>query len=107
MHDAKRTTCCFRLRLVVPWALLLAGCASIRVDHVHHPALLDAWRASAVLRDELSPRTLQTLRQWNLAQEYENNPEEAATKLHAEVLRDPQPELVFALAEMYYVLGRK
>ncbi len=97
----------FSFGFLVPCAVLMAGCASIRVDHVHHPALLDAWRASAVLRDELSPRTLQTLRQWNLAQEYENNPEEAATKLHAEVLRDPQPELVFALAEMYYVLGRK
>ncbi|HZU36520.1 MAG TPA: hypothetical protein VFA18_11455 [Gemmataceae bacterium] len=107
MHDAKRTTCCFRLRLVVPWALLLAGCASIRVDHVHQPALLDAWRASAVLRDELSPRTLQTLRQWDLAQLYDDKPDEAIAKLHQIVLRDPQPELVFTLAEMNYVRGRK
>jgi pimeloyl-ACP methyl ester carboxylesterase len=88
-------------------ALLLAGCASIRVDHVHQPALLDAWRASAVLRDELSPRSLQTLRQWDLAQLYDEKPDEAVAKLHAVVLRDPQPELVFTLAEMNYVRGRK
>jgi pimeloyl-ACP methyl ester carboxylesterase len=87
--------------------LLLAGCASIRVDHVHQPALLDAWRASAVLRDEVSPRTLQTLRQWDLAQLYDTKPDEAIAKLHQVVLRDPQPDLVFTLAEMNYVRGRK
>jgi pimeloyl-ACP methyl ester carboxylesterase len=107
MHNAERTTRRLRFRLVVPCALLLAGCASIRVDHVHQPALLDAWRASAVLRDELSPRTLQTLRQWDLAQLYNDKPDEAIAKLHEVVLRDPQPELVFTLAEMNYVRGRK
>lgn len=96
-----------RFQLVVLCALLMAGCANIRVDHVHQPALLGAWRASAVLRDEVSPRTLQTLRQWNLAEDYEKSPDDAVAKLHAEVLRDPKPELVFALAEMNYVLGRK
>jgi len=117
MHNAERRTSRkekrqglsrrLQWRPVVHLALLLAGCASIRVDHVHQPALLDAWRASAVLRDELSPRTLQTLRQWDLAQLYEDNPDEAIAKLHAQVLRDPQPEWVFTLAEMNYVRGRK
>ncbi|HEY7153174.1 MAG TPA: hypothetical protein VH575_04360 [Gemmataceae bacterium] len=91
-------------------ALLLAalpGCASIRVDHTHRPALLAAWRASAVLRDEVSPRTLQTLRQYDLAKWYADSPDETAAKLHALVLRDPQPELLFALAEINYVRGRK
>ncbi|MHB1425868.1 MAG: esterase/lipase family protein [Gemmataceae bacterium] len=97
----------FRFRLVVPLALLVAGCASIRVDHTPRPALLDAWRSSAVLRDELSPRTLQTLRQWNLAKVYEKAPDEAIAKLRDEVVREPRPELVFALAEMNYVRGRK
>ncbi len=97
-----------RFRLVVPFALLLGGgCANIRVDHVHQPALLSAWRASAVLRDEVSPRTMQTLRQWNLDQDYEKKPDDAVAKLREEVLREPRPELVFALAEINYVLGRK
>jgi pimeloyl-ACP methyl ester carboxylesterase len=85
----------------------LPGCASIRVDHVHQPALLDAWRSSAVLRDDVSPRTLQTLRQWNLAAIYAKTPEKAVDALRDEVLRDPQPDLLFALAEINYVLGRK
>ncbi|HEY7427167.1 MAG TPA: hypothetical protein VH682_23235 [Gemmataceae bacterium] len=85
----------------------LPGCASIRVDHTHRPALLAAWRASAVLRDEVSPRTLQTLRQYNLAEEYARSPEETARTLHEAVLRDHEPELLFALAEIHYVRGRK
>lgn len=116
MHKAERTSSrkrkrqtarrlCFRL--VVPCALFLVGCASIRVDHVHQPALLDAWRASAVLRDELSPRTLQTLRQWDLAHLYDEKPDEAIAKLNEVVQREPQPELVFTLAEMNYVRGRR
>ncbi len=84
----------------------LPGCASIRVDHTRRPALLAAWRASAVLRDELSPRTLQALRQWDLARLYVEAPDKAIAQLHQEVLRDPRPELLFALAEMNYVRGR-
>jgi pimeloyl-ACP methyl ester carboxylesterase len=85
----------------------LPGCASIRVDRTHRPVLLEAWRASAVLRDELSPRTLQTLRQWNLANLYAKSPDQAIHDLHIKVLNDPRPELLFALAEMNYVCGRK
>src|SRR5215472_15718028 len=74
---------------LLPLALLLAGCASIRVEHTHRPALLAAWRASAVLRDEVSPRTMQTLRQYDLAEQYAHSPEEPAKKLNDAVLRDP------------------
>jgi pimeloyl-ACP methyl ester carboxylesterase len=117
MHNAKGTTTRKRkrwnyvrrlhFRFVLPLTLLAAGCASIRVDHTPRPALLDAWRASAVLRDDVSPRTMQTLRQKNLDKEYETKPDTAIEALHADVLHDPQPELVFALAEMNYVRGRK
>ncbi len=85
----------------------LPGCASIRVERMRRPALLEAWRASAVLRDELSPRTMQTLRQIDLADLYAKSPDEAIEALHKQVLKDPQPELLFALAEMNYVRGRQ
>jgi pimeloyl-ACP methyl ester carboxylesterase len=85
----------------------LPGCASIRVDRTHRSGLFAAWRASAVLRDELSPRTQQTLRQWDLADQYAKSPDEVAAKLHAEAVRNPQPELLFALAEVNYLRGRK
>ena len=60
-----------------------------------------------MLRDELSPRTLQTLRQWDLAQLTSTSRMRPSHKLHDEVLQDPQPDLLFALAEMNYVRGRK
>ena len=48
----------------------LPGCASIRVDRTQHSGPFAAWRASVLRREELSPRTLQTLRQWDLANLY-------------------------------------
>src|SRR6185437_4044965 len=85
----------------------LPGCASIRVDRTHRSGLFAAWRASAVRRDEISARTLQTLRQWDLDALYARSPDETAAKLHAEAVGNPQPELLFALAEINYVRGRK
>jgi pimeloyl-ACP methyl ester carboxylesterase len=85
----------------------LPGCATIRVDRTHRSGLLASWRASVVRRDELSPRTLQTLRQWDLADLYAKSPGEAAAKLHREAVRSPQPDLLFALAEINYLLGRE
>jgi pimeloyl-ACP methyl ester carboxylesterase len=85
----------------------LAGCANIRVDRAERSGLFAAWRASAVRHDELSPRSLQTLRQRDLAELYARSPNDVSTKLHAEAVRDPQPELLFALAEINYLRGRK
>jgi pimeloyl-ACP methyl ester carboxylesterase len=85
----------------------LPGCATIRVDRTHRSGLFAAWSASAVRSDELSPRTLQTLRQWDLADLYARSPDEAIGKLRDEVIAHHQPELVFALAEIHYVRGRK
>jgi pimeloyl-ACP methyl ester carboxylesterase len=92
---------------VILFLAALPGCASIRVERMRRPALLEAWRASAVLRDELSPRTMQTLRQIDLANLFAKSPDEAIHSLHKQVVTDPQPELIFALAEMNYVRGRQ
>jgi pimeloyl-ACP methyl ester carboxylesterase len=102
----------FRTARLGAWSAILllaalSGCATIRVDRTHRSGLFAAWSASAVRSDELSLRTLQTLRQWNLADLYGRSPEEAIAKLRAEVIARPQPELVFALAEIHYVRGRK
>jgi pimeloyl-ACP methyl ester carboxylesterase len=85
---------------------LAAGCASIRVRRADHPSLLAAWRASAVTSRHLSPRTVQTLRRFDLTEVYARSPAEASVRLHAEALHDPQPDLLFALAEISYQRGR-
>jgi pimeloyl-ACP methyl ester carboxylesterase len=91
-------------------AMLLAstpGCAAIRVHRTADVDLPAAWRASALEDGDLSERTRQTLRQLDLARVYARHPDEAATRLHILACRDPQPDLLFALAEIHFVRGRR
>jgi pimeloyl-ACP methyl ester carboxylesterase len=85
----------------------VAGCSyGITVRHVADMPLAAAWQASAVENDELSQRTLQTLRQLDLATLYQRRPEEAFNRLHALAVANPTRDLLFALAETSYVMGR-
>jgi pimeloyl-ACP methyl ester carboxylesterase len=86
----------------------LAGCSSgIGVRQASTSPLLAAWRASFVDPDELSPRTLQTLRQLDLANLYRRSPSEAYARLQRQAADDPGPDLLFALAETSYHLGQR
>jgi pimeloyl-ACP methyl ester carboxylesterase len=92
------------------WLLLLAlgpGCSSIGVRPTDGATLDEAWRASAITRDELSPRTRQTLRRWDLDGLYARSPADAAEKLHHFATVNPSPDLLFALAEVSYLRGRQ
>jgi pimeloyl-ACP methyl ester carboxylesterase len=89
--------------LLVP----LAGCLSgIGVRRANTSPLLAAWRASFFEADELSPRTSQTLRRLDLAALYQRKPREAYVRLQQLAVDGPQPDLLFALAEISYHLGR-
>jgi pimeloyl-ACP methyl ester carboxylesterase len=94
----------------LPWLLLLAlaaGCSSIRILPADHPTPFDDWRASALTCCDLSPRTRQTLRKWAVEELYEKSPRDAAAQLHAVAVRAPDPDILFALAEINYVRGQK
>ena len=84
----------------------LAGCStSIGVERANTSPLLAAWRASLFEADELSPRTLQTLRRLDLAKQYDRKPRETYALMQHFAEKDPHPDLLFALAEMSYHLG--
>src|SRR5260370_1090015 len=87
-------------------AILCAACADIRVRQVRAPHLFEAARVSRVGADDLSPRSRQTLRRLDLDAVYRRSPDEALARLHAEALQDPDPDLLFALAEGHYLRGR-
>jgi pimeloyl-ACP methyl ester carboxylesterase len=90
--------------------LLLAvacGCTEIAVRPVRAPDFLSAWRASIQQQDGLSIRTLQTLRQYDLDGGVGRNADEVAAQLHEMVVRDPRPDLLYALAEFHFWLGRQ
>jgi pimeloyl-ACP methyl ester carboxylesterase len=88
-------------------SLLIAGCNGVTVHRADPTGVLDAWRASLIGTDDLSPRTLQTLHQLDLDRVYRHSPADAFARLEALTVRDPQPDQVFALAELSYVLGQR
>jgi pimeloyl-ACP methyl ester carboxylesterase len=88
-------------------AVALAGCSGITVRRAKAPDLLADWRASAVMAGDLSARTVQTLHCLDLDQLYRRCPADAFSHLHALAVNDPQPDYLFALAEMSYLLGSR
>ncbi len=86
--------------------LALPGCwYGIGVRQASAPPLLAAWRASFFEAGDLSARTEQTLRRFDLLNLHGRQPEEACNRLHTLAVADPQPDLLFALAEVSYHLG--
>jgi pimeloyl-ACP methyl ester carboxylesterase len=104
---ARRTVCTCCLLALYGTALVLAGCASgISVRETDRSPLFAGWRASALSQSDLSPRTQQTLRQLDLVNLYRRNGRDAYDRLHRLAVADPQPDLLFALAEVSFQLGR-
>jgi pimeloyl-ACP methyl ester carboxylesterase len=94
-------------RLIVALLVALApACGGIGVREVKRPALFADWRASALAADRPSPRTVQTLRIYDLDRAYDRDPEDATRRLHLVAVADPQPDTLFALAELHYVRGQ-
>src|SRR2546429_480105 len=102
-----RMSPCVGFRIVLVLLAGLAGCSSISVRNTAPVDLLDAWRTSIGMGAQLSPRSQQTLRRLDLARTYDRDPNEAAKRLHEAALVEPQPDLLFALAELHYLQGRK
>lgn len=83
------------------------GCGGIGVQPVDRPDVLDAWEANSVGGDELSPRSLQTLRRLDLEPAYQRNATEAFGRLQVIANTDPRPNYLFTLAELASLLGRQ
>src|SRR5262249_34917286 len=102
---ARRTAFCLTLGVA---GLLFAGCTSgISVRETDHAPLFAGLRASAFSKDDLSARSQQTLRQLDLANLYRRDRRAVQDRLHRLAVADPQPDLLFALAEVSFQLGRE
>jgi pimeloyl-ACP methyl ester carboxylesterase len=92
--------------MVAGLLLAVLGCSfGISVRRAAGPGLHDAWRASAIEAGDLSPRTRQTLRRWDLESAYQHRPADAYARLQALAVQDPTPDPLFSLAEIGYLLG--
>jgi pimeloyl-ACP methyl ester carboxylesterase len=96
-----------RIILLVLLATALTGCTEIAVRPVQAPDFLSGWRASIQKPDGLSARTMQTLRQYDLDGSFARQPEVVVAQLNALVVASPNLELIYALAEIHYLLGRQ
>ncbi len=88
--------------------LLLAcvpACQTIGVREARRGDPLDC-RGGKLCCATLSPRTLQTLRLYDLDHAYDRDPADALRRLHAEAVATPSPDALFALTEVSYRLGR-
>jgi pimeloyl-ACP methyl ester carboxylesterase len=92
-----------KLVLVVLFAV--PACTNIGVREAKRPRLFGHWQLSAPQSAALSPRSVQTLRIFDLDHVYERDPSEAAARLHEQVVREPHPDTIFALSEMHYLRG--
>jgi hypothetical protein len=95
-----------RLALLAGLCLFAASCADIRVRPAPTPSFFDLARASRLDANDLSPRSMQTLRRLDLDALYRRSPDQALARLHAEAVQDPDPDFLFALAEGHFLSGR-
>jgi pimeloyl-ACP methyl ester carboxylesterase len=96
----------FRRLIIALLVVFVPACGGIGVREVKRPALFADWRASALVADNPSPRTVQTLRIYDLDHVYDRDPDEAIRQLHGTAVSDPQPDTLFALAELSYLRGQ-
>src|SRR5262249_22293909 len=85
--------------------VVLVGCSPITVRTVHSPDLFEGWRSSVGMDSTPGQRTAQTLRQFDLLEPYQTDPENALRLLHDEAVKAPNPDLLFALADLHYQRG--
>src|SRR6058998_2976696 len=94
-------------RLTIALLVALApACGGIGVRSAKRPDLFADWKASSLAADRPSPRTVQTLRIYDLDHVYDRKPDDAVARLHAAAVADPQPDALFALAELHYLRGQ-
>lgn len=107
-EDARRSLRRCLACLVGVLLLTGPGCSyGISVRRASGPDVLETWRVNVGEDDSLSPRTLQTLRRWDVEDQYQRHPLHAYSRLQVAAAREAEPDLLFALAELSYHLGRK
>jgi pimeloyl-ACP methyl ester carboxylesterase len=94
-------------RIMIAIALLfVTACTNIGVRAAKRPRLFEALQSSAPQSAALSPRSMQTLRLYDLDRVYERNPDEAAVQLRDQSIREPNADAIFALCEIHYLRGQ-
>ncbi|HEX8203014.1 MAG TPA: alpha/beta fold hydrolase [Isosphaeraceae bacterium] len=90
--------------LVVASAL---GWGEIALQPSKADRTFSAWQQSVAALDRPSPRTLETLKRHGLEDHFRSDPGNALAVLERQARSGPESELVFALAELSWIEGRR
>ena len=100
----------WRLALVGLLVASVVGCASSRgvsLRSAPQSPLVDRLKLTSYWGPQASPRTMQTLRVCNLADDLAENPQGVLESLQALIDREPSAERVYAFAELAYLEAKK
>jgi pimeloyl-ACP methyl ester carboxylesterase len=84
-----------------------AGWADITVSPSRGDRIFSAWQQSVAGLDRPSERTVETLRRYELEGRLRRDPDGVIARLEAIAAKSPEPELVYALAELSWIEGRR
>src|SRR4051794_20676972 len=93
--------------VVVLLAASALGWGEIALQPSKADRTFSAWQQSVAALDRPSPRTLETLRRYGLEDRFRADPGNALANLERNARAGPEPELVFALAELSWIEGRR
>jgi pimeloyl-ACP methyl ester carboxylesterase len=85
----------------------LLGWADIAVFPSKGGSSQAGWQRSIGALSRPTERTVETLKRYDLESRYRSDPEEAINGLERAARRSPEPDLVFALAELSWIEGRR
>jgi len=88
-------------------AALAAAGAEITVQPSRGDRTVASWQRSIGHLERPTERTAETLRRYDLDGRYRRDPDSAIGGLEQAVRKSPEPELVFALAELSWIEGRR
>lgn len=89
------------------WVVAVPLADDIAVKPSRSDSSGSAWVKTLGALDKPGERTLETLKRYDLAARYRQDASQALAKLEQFARRSPEPELVFALAELSYIEGKR
>lgn len=96
---------------MIPIAVIAAALLGLGDEIALQPSKGDrlhfAWQMSVAALDRPSERTLETLKRYDLDTRYRRDPETTLASLERYARRGPESELIYALAELSWIEGRR
>lgn len=95
------------LGVLACWVLVMPPADDIAVRPSRADSSVAVWSKSLGSLDRPSERTLETLKRYDLATHYRQDAQQTLARLELHARRAPNPELVYALAELSCIEGRR